>query len=291
MAASITHKFFNPKADSTDTTIVRPSDWNDEHDVDLSSLDYIGFNTSPTGVPTTEGTLSWNPTDHTLNLQSELAGSVLQVGQEFWVRALNKTGSTITDGAAVYINDAQGNRPTIALADASSVSTALTIGVATADIPHNDEGYVTVLGLVRGYNTSSFTDGDILYLSTTPGELTNSKPANPAYTVRVATALNSTTSGSIFVNPDPVLTAADVKAQSNITHTITSDTDDYPITAPYVLGTNNEDVLYLNSTNFAIYVRLPFVGYNKPFAIEMTGDSNTCYYAIVTGKQIGRAHV
>lgn len=32
MAASITHKFVNPKADSADTTIVRPSDWNDDHD-------------------------------------------------------------------------------------------------------------------------------------------------------------------------------------------------------------------------------------------------------------------
>ena len=34
MAVSVLHLFVNPKADGPDTTIVRPSDWNDEHDVD-----------------------------------------------------------------------------------------------------------------------------------------------------------------------------------------------------------------------------------------------------------------
>jgi hypothetical protein len=32
--ATITHTFINPKADSSDTTITRPSDWNAPHSLD-----------------------------------------------------------------------------------------------------------------------------------------------------------------------------------------------------------------------------------------------------------------
>lgn len=164
---------------------------------------YIPMAVNPSNVPTVEGTLSWNSTDHTLNIQSEIPGSILQVGQENWVRAVNKTGSTITDGTAVYISGAQGNRPTITPAKADAETTSYTIGVATDDIADNAEGYVTVLGLVRGYDTSSFTAGDQLYLSsTTAGGLTKTRPVAPNHGVFVAIALNSTNNGTIFVNPN-----------------------------------------------------------------------------------------
>lgn len=165
--------------------------------------DYFQFNTTATGIPTTEGTISWNAQDHTLNIQSEITGSMLQVGQENWVRVVNKTGSTISDGKAVYISGAQGNRPKASLAKADAENTSYTIGVATADIENNAEGYVTIFGLVRGFNTSGFTAGDSLYLSaSTAGALTNVRPAAPDHGVFVATALNSTNNGMILVNPD-----------------------------------------------------------------------------------------
>ena len=168
----------------------------------IGAFDWLTFNTSATGVPTTEGTLSWSATDHTLNVQSEIADSVLQVGQENWIRAVNKTGSTIVDGKAVYISGAQGNRPKISLAKANAEATSYTIGVTTANISNNAEGYVTVLGLVRGFNTSSFTEGDPLWLSaTTAGSLTNIPPPAPNHATFVGYALNSTNNGTIFVNP------------------------------------------------------------------------------------------
>lgn len=47
MALSLKHKFNNPKADGADTTIVRPSNWNDEHDLTLAADKIIG----QTGTP------------------------------------------------------------------------------------------------------------------------------------------------------------------------------------------------------------------------------------------------
>lgn len=151
-----------------------------------------------------EGDLHWNPTDHTLDLHTDIANSTLQLGQENWIRVVNKTGATILDGTAVYINDAQGNRPTIEKADTSDTSIVAdrTIGVVTADIANNAEGYVTTLGIIRDFNTSGFTDGAPLYVDpSNPGAITDVEPTAPDYVVRIGYALNSTVNGSIFVAP------------------------------------------------------------------------------------------
>lgn len=153
-----------------------------------------------TADPGTEGSVFWDPNDHTLAIRPDVLGSTLQVGQEMWVRVVNKTGSLIQDGTAVYVNGAQGNRPTITAAIATSSTADKTIGVVTSDIADNAEGLVTIIGTVHGYNTSSFTTGDVLYLSgTTAGALTNVRPTAPTHAVRVGYALNSTNNGSILV--------------------------------------------------------------------------------------------
>ena len=54
------------------------------------NLDFLTFNTSPTGVPTTEGTLSWNNTDWTAELKLKGWNVTLQIGQEMVKRVVNK---------------------------------------------------------------------------------------------------------------------------------------------------------------------------------------------------------
>jgi hypothetical protein len=49
MALSLTHAFTSPKVDGPDTTVVRPSDWNDEHDITLSGRSVIGKTTVGSG--------------------------------------------------------------------------------------------------------------------------------------------------------------------------------------------------------------------------------------------------
>ena len=97
---------------------------------------------------------------------------------------------------------ASGNALTIALADATDAITSLsTIGVATEDIADNASGMVTMIGLVRGIDTSAFSEGDTLYLSETAGTLTATSPVYPAQSIKVAVVVRDhATMGSIFVH-------------------------------------------------------------------------------------------
>ncbi len=167
------------------------------------TLDYIQFNASVATPTHVEGKVYWDANDHTLALMSEFPGSVLQVGREMWVRVVNKTGVQINDGQVVYINGAQGNRPTVALASASTTTADSTIGIATNNIADNAEGYITVFGEVHGYNTTGFTAGATLYVSATAGDLTSTRPAAPGHAILVGYAENSTVNGTILVSVDP----------------------------------------------------------------------------------------
>ena len=171
---------------------------------DSVTTDYIDLNLTPDpAVTQAEGRMYWNNNDGTVNIGMPGSGGVnLQVGQELFLRARNTTGSTVTNGQVVYINGSSGNRPTIALADASTAATSDgVIGLATEDITNNQNGYVTVFGLVRDIDTSAFDDGDVLYLSETAGALTNVEPVSPAHAVRVGECVNSHASvGVVLVN-------------------------------------------------------------------------------------------
>lgn len=169
----------------------------------------IQFENPHTPIAPAPGLTYWDAGDGTLaTMLDTTAGVTLQHGQEMHVRCVNKTGVTITDGQAVYIDGAQGNRPTCTLAKADTHTTSRVIGVATQNIINNAEGYITVFGIVRGYNTTVFTEGDRLYLSAaTAGLITNVAPATPNLVVCIGTAMNSTVNGSIFVNPQPAIDA------------------------------------------------------------------------------------
>lgn len=176
----------------------------------------VQFDLTPTGTLTGIGTMYWDATNETISipLNNEVT---LQVGQELHIRARNNTGVAITNGHAVYINDAQGNNPTIALANAKTLATSFMVGVATEDIPDNTTGFVTTIGTVSGFNTAGFTDGDILYLDTVAGDITNVAPKHPYYTVIVGEALNSTNNGKIFVHAAaPIACDTTLSGNSNI---------------------------------------------------------------------------
>lgn len=175
-------------------------------DVDIGehtmSVTKLHLDNTPTTGTLSDGDIYWNATDKTANIVVDAANSVeLNVGQEQYVRGVNKTGVQINDGQVVYINLTQGNRPKLVLAQANSFSTSTVIGVATQNIADNAEGFVTTFGVIHGYNTSSFTAGDTLYLSaSTAGLLTNVLPSSPNYNVVVGKALDSTNNGHIFIS-------------------------------------------------------------------------------------------
>lgn len=114
----------------------------------------------------------------------------------------NSTGATLTKGTAVYISGATGQLPTVSKALATGDSTsAQTLGLITADISNNSNGYVTIIGLMSNLNTSAYTDGAQLYLSpTTAGTLTATKPYAPNHLVYVAVVAHAhPTQGKLLV--------------------------------------------------------------------------------------------
>lgn len=149
----------------------------------IISVDYIDANIDATST-TKIGRLRWNNTDKCWEFDAT-TNSTNQIGQELWARVRNETGSQIDNGTPVYITGATGNRPTIAKAQANSEATCLKyLGLTTDDIAHNSDGFVTVMGTVRGVNTNSYNAGDVLYLSeTTAGGFRTTRPDAPNTTI------------------------------------------------------------------------------------------------------------
>lgn len=162
----------------------------------LTSTDWNTFNNKyalPTGGNTTQY-IAGDGTLITFPVAGE-AGSIVR-------QVRNTTGATITKGTVVYINGASGNKPTIAKAIATGDSTsAQTFGLAQSDISNNSNGYVVCVGDITGLDTSAFTEGQQLYLSsTTAGTYTTTKQYAPAHLVYVGVITRShPTQGEIEV--------------------------------------------------------------------------------------------
>jgi len=111
--------------------------------------------------------------------------------------ALNSTGSTITKGAAVYISGYTSDTQ-ISLADNSSAATMPCFGITADAIANGATGVVVTAGELTGVNTSSFTEGDELYVGTA-GALTATKPTGTALIQKVAKVAKAAGSGDLLV--------------------------------------------------------------------------------------------
>jgi hypothetical protein len=184
-------------------------------DVDLGEFELkagqVEFDTTPTGTAGV-GVMRWNDSDGTLDLGLKGGNVTLQLGQEQLVRAVNKTSTNITllesNYQAVRVTGAQGQRLKVDLALATNdLLSAETIGLVTETIANNQEGFITISGLVRNINTTgslqgeTWNDGDILYLSpTTAGKITNIKPTAPNHLVIIGYVVYAhANNGKIFV--------------------------------------------------------------------------------------------
>lgn len=158
--------------------------------------------TPSAGSAHAEGKLYYDSDDDTFvmyNAESEVG---LNVGEEMWIYVRNDSGATITNGTAVYVTGATGQKPTIALAKADADATAHVVAIATHNIENNSNGYVADFGIVRDFDTSSWLEGADLYLSATvAGGLTTNAPTGTDVTLKVAEVLYShAVNGKILVN-------------------------------------------------------------------------------------------
>lgn len=191
--------------DTTTGKLIQNSTVTLADDGTIENINAIKLDTTPNTITPTNGQMYWDATDGTVAVNLDTTNGVtLQLGQEEYIRVVNKTGAQINDGQVVRVSGAQGNRPTAVLAQADAFSNSVVIGVATQNIAINAEGFVTTHGIVNGYDTSTFSAaGAYLYLdSVTPGKLTdNITTPVPAFITPVAVALNKTNNGAIFVSP------------------------------------------------------------------------------------------
>jgi hypothetical protein len=151
-------------------------------------MDSIMFSTGSLITPSEPGILVWDTSYNSLllGLTSNVA---VPLGQAVYKRIRNNTGTTITKGSVVYVTGAHGESLiTVSLADASSeLTAATTIGVAAEGISNNSSGFIITQGYLRGINTNALggVAGDLLWLSETAGEMTTTRPTQPAHGVHL----------------------------------------------------------------------------------------------------------
>jgi hypothetical protein len=120
----------------------------------------------------------------------------------------NADSVTITKGQAVYAFGGTGDRLTVKLAVNTSDSTsAQTIGIVqSTSIGVNQKGMIILQGQLDNlsiFPTSTWADGDPIYLSATAGTLTNVKPYAPNHLVYLGYVLTASngSAGRMYVKP------------------------------------------------------------------------------------------
>ena len=118
----------------------------------------------------------------------------------------NSDSVTLTKGMPVYAFGGTGDRMTVKRANNSSDATsAQTVGlVLSTSIGVNQKGIIMMQGLLTNLSilpTSTFADGDTIYLGSTAGSITNIKPYAPNHLVYlgVVTTANNGSAGRMYV--------------------------------------------------------------------------------------------
>lgn len=96
----------------------------------------------------------------------------------------NATGTLLQRGEVVYLFGATGDVASVKRANNKQDSTSSkTFGIVRRDIPIGGTGYVTTQGQLEKLNLGSFNAGDILYLDSIDGQITNVLPIPPYHSV------------------------------------------------------------------------------------------------------------
>jgi len=166
----------------------------------IDNLLDVHFVPTNSTVSSTAGNVFFDEADDALSYRTSISDAIMQIGQEQWLRAKQSVSApTITNGVVVYIDGASGNRPTVNLADADNAAANEPIGFATHTFTSTD-GFITVHGLVRDVDTSAYNPGDDLFLSATPGAVTNVEPSSGVVYHVGTVARSHATAGIIYAN-------------------------------------------------------------------------------------------
>lgn len=152
----------------------------------LGVANYIDFDTTPT-VTSAVGRLYWDEAQFSLAV-GLTANVSTDIGQSLYARVTNAEATTITKGQVVYAFSATGNRMSVKRAiNTGDATSAKTIGIAAESITAGGTGMIICQGQLSGLNLGTYTDGDSVYLSSTAGGFTATKPYAPNHLVYIGT--------------------------------------------------------------------------------------------------------
>ena len=122
----------------------------------------------------------WNETNEYWEY-GEADGTFVQIGQASatTINARNESGSTIDAGTPVYVTGYSGGgaRPLVAPADADDPAKMPALGLALETATTGNNIRIASYGVYENANTGVFTEGDELYIDTTAGKLTATRPS------------------------------------------------------------------------------------------------------------------
>lgn len=163
------------------------------------------YNTTytPTGTEAA-GSLYWDSTEGTL--ASVLTGGNVKayLGTQLYARVRNAEATTLTAGEVVYLYGSTGNRATVKRAyNTGDPTSSKTLGIVAESIAANQVGYVITQGVIDKMNLGSpYVEGDVLWLGSTPGTFTRTKPTQPNHLVFIGVVERANAgNGQIYVKP------------------------------------------------------------------------------------------
>lgn len=135
--------------------------------IELTDLS-VGAEATPSG----DGAIAYNNTTGVFTYTppesvSDITGAVVFAA---------KAGEALSKGDAVYVSGVSGSLPVVSKADADDSAKMPAYGLAETTVNANASVNVVTFGSINDVDTSAYSAGDTLYISTTAGSLTATKP-------------------------------------------------------------------------------------------------------------------
>jgi hypothetical protein len=187
---------------SGDTTTLNTATLDVEDNIITLNSGVTGSPTLSAGVEVNRGTstdvsLKWDESLDKWTTSYDLNGNKdFAITEVLTFQAVNDNGSTISPLDPTFISGVDVISGTVYIEKMSN-NTEKFFGFTTSSVLDETKCVVVTRGLVTGVDTSSYSNGDILYISSS-GTLTTTKPSG-IYVQKVAKVLHSNASGSLYV--------------------------------------------------------------------------------------------
>ena len=111
-----------------------------------------------------------------------------------------QAGESLAKGEVVYISGISGNTTIVSKADADDASKMPAFGLVAAAASSGNPVDIYTNGILSGIDTSSYSEGDELFVSTTAGALTATPPTGESSALqKIGKVTRSASNGSIFI--------------------------------------------------------------------------------------------